>query len=51
MASGMKYGVVASSQRRVALSAGFGSERTADKTLGNRQYRPLDPAPGTYVYG
>jgi polyhydroxyalkanoate synthase len=27
-----------------------GAERQARKTLGNRQYPPLDPAPGTYVY-
>jgi polyhydroxyalkanoate synthase len=32
------------------LIARSGSERPARKTLGNRQYRPLDPAPGTYVY-
>ena len=32
------------------LIARSGSERPAHKTLGNRQYRPLDPAPGTYVY-
>ena len=27
-----------------------GNEQQARKTLGNRQYPPLDPAPGTYVY-
>jgi len=32
------------------LIARSGSERPARKTLGNRQYQPLDPAPGTYVY-
>jgi len=32
------------------LIARSGSERQAHKTLGNREYRPLDPAPGTYVY-
>jgi polyhydroxyalkanoate synthase len=32
------------------LIARSGGERPARKTLGNRQYRPLDPAPGTYVF-
>jgi polyhydroxyalkanoate synthase subunit PhaC len=32
------------------LIARSGSEQPARKTLGNRQYRPLTPAPGTYVY-
>jgi poly[(R)-3-hydroxyalkanoate] polymerase subunit PhaC len=32
------------------LIARSGNERPAHKTLGNRQYRPLDPAPGTYVF-
>jgi len=32
------------------LIARSGNERPAHKTLGNRQYQPLDPAPGTYVY-
>ena len=32
------------------LIARSGSERPARKTLGNRQYPPLDPAPGTYVH-
>jgi len=32
------------------LVARSGNERPAHKTLGNRQYQPLDPAPGTYVY-
>jgi polyhydroxyalkanoate synthase len=32
------------------LNARSGNEQPARKTLGNRQYRPLDPAPGTYVY-
>jgi polyhydroxyalkanoate synthase len=32
------------------LIARSGSERPARKTLGNAQYRPLDPAPGAYVY-
>jgi polyhydroxyalkanoate synthase len=32
------------------LIARSGNERLARKTLGNRQYPPLDPAPGTYVY-
>jgi polyhydroxyalkanoate synthase subunit PhaC len=32
------------------LIARSGSERPARKTLGNRQYPPLDPAPGTYVF-
>jgi polyhydroxyalkanoate synthase subunit PhaC len=32
------------------LIARSGNEQPARKTLGNRQYRPLDPAPGTYVY-
>jgi polyhydroxyalkanoate synthase subunit PhaC len=32
------------------LIARSGSEHPARKTLGNRQYRPLTPAPGTYVY-
>jgi polyhydroxyalkanoate synthase subunit PhaC len=32
------------------LIAHSGNERSARKTLGNRQYPPLDPAPGTYVY-
>ena len=27
-----------------------GHEKAARATLGNRQYRPLAPAPGTYVY-
>jgi polyhydroxyalkanoate synthase subunit PhaC len=31
------------------LIARSGSERPARKTLGNRQYPPLGPAPGTYV--
>jgi polyhydroxyalkanoate synthase subunit PhaC len=31
------------------LIARSGSERQARATLGNRQYPPLDPAPGTYV--
>jgi polyhydroxyalkanoate synthase subunit PhaC len=33
------------------LVARSGSERPARKTLGNRQYPPLDPAPGRYVHG
>jgi polyhydroxyalkanoate synthase len=32
------------------LIARSGSERPARKTLGNSHYRPLDPAPGTYVH-
>ena len=32
------------------LIARSGPERQARATLGNRQYRPLDPAPGTYVH-
>ena len=32
------------------LIARSGSERQAPATLGNRQYPPLGPAPGTYVY-
>jgi polyhydroxyalkanoate synthase len=32
------------------LIARSGSARQPHKTLGNRQYPPLDPAPGTYVY-
>ena len=32
------------------LSARSGHERQARTTLGNRQYPPLGPAPGTYVY-
>jgi polyhydroxyalkanoate synthase subunit PhaC len=32
------------------LTARSGSERQAPATLGNRQYPPLGPAPGTYVY-
>ena len=32
------------------LSTRSGNERQARTTLGNRQYPPLDPAPGTYVY-
>jgi polyhydroxyalkanoate synthase subunit PhaC len=32
------------------LIARSGPERQARATLGNRQYRPLDPAPGTYVF-
>jgi polyhydroxyalkanoate synthase subunit PhaC len=32
------------------LSARSGNERQARTTLGNRQYPPLGPAPGTYVY-
>jgi polyhydroxyalkanoate synthase subunit PhaC len=32
------------------LTARSGAERPARKTLGNRQYPPLAPAPGTYVY-
>jgi polyhydroxyalkanoate synthase subunit PhaC len=32
------------------LIARSGPERPARKTLGNRQYPPLAPAPGTYVY-
>ena len=32
------------------LIARSGSERPARKTLGNNHYRPLDPAPGTYVH-
>jgi polyhydroxyalkanoate synthase len=32
------------------LIARSGTERPARKTLGNPKYRPLDPAPGTYVY-
>jgi polyhydroxyalkanoate synthase len=32
------------------LIARSGSEHPARKTLGNRQYPPLTPAPGTYVY-
>ena len=31
------------------LIARSGIERPARKTLGNRQYPPLGPAPGTYV--
>jgi poly[(R)-3-hydroxyalkanoate] polymerase subunit PhaC len=31
------------------LIARSGPERQARATLGNRQYQPLDPAPGTYV--
>jgi len=27
-----------------------GHERLPHKTLGSQQYRPLDPAPGTYVH-
>ncbi len=32
------------------LIARSGPERQAPATLGNRQYPPLGPAPGTYVY-
>ena len=32
------------------LIARSGREQPARKTLGNREYRPLDPAPGAYVY-
>jgi polyhydroxyalkanoate synthase subunit PhaC len=32
------------------LTARSGPERQPRATLGNRQYPPLDPAPGTYVY-
>jgi polyhydroxyalkanoate synthase subunit PhaC len=32
------------------LAARSGPERPARATLGNRQYPPLGPAPGTYVY-
>jgi polyhydroxyalkanoate synthase len=32
------------------LIARSGAERPARKTLGNHQYPPLGPAPGTYVY-
>jgi polyhydroxyalkanoate synthase len=32
------------------LIARSGNERQARTTLGNRQYPPLDPAPGTYVH-
>ena len=32
------------------LTARSGNERQARATLGNRQYPPLGPAPGTYVY-
>jgi polyhydroxyalkanoate synthase subunit PhaC len=32
------------------LIARSGNERQARATLGNRQYPPLDPAPGTYVF-
>ncbi len=32
------------------LVARSGNERPARKTLGNPKYRPLDPAPGTYVH-
>ena len=32
------------------LIARSGREKPARKTLGNREYRPLDPAPGAYVY-
>ena len=32
------------------LTARSGSERPARKTLGNHQYPPLGPAPGTYVF-
>jgi len=32
------------------LIARSGNERQACATLGNRQYPPLGPAPGTYVY-
>ena len=32
------------------LAARSGPERQAPATLGNRQYPPLGPAPGTYVY-
>jgi polyhydroxyalkanoate synthase len=32
------------------LSARSGEKRQARTTLGNRQYPPLDPAPGTYVH-
>ena len=32
------------------LSSRSGNERQARATLGNRQYPPLGPAPGTYVY-
>jgi len=32
------------------LTARSGPERPARKTLGNRQYPPLGPAPGTYVF-
>jgi len=32
------------------LIARSGPERQARVTVGNRQYRPLDPAPGTYVF-
>ena len=31
------------------LIARSGSEKAARATLGNRQYPPLGPAPGTYV--
>ena len=32
------------------LSTRSGPEKAARATLGNRQYPPLDPAPGTYVF-
>jgi len=32
------------------LTARSGPERQAPAVLGNRQYLPLGPAPGTYVY-
>jgi polyhydroxyalkanoate synthase subunit PhaC len=32
------------------LAARSGTERPPHKTLGNQHYKPLDPAPGTYVY-
>ena len=32
------------------LSSRSGPEKAARATLGNRQYPPLDPAPGTYVF-
>jgi poly(3-hydroxyalkanoate) synthetase len=32
------------------LSMDGWNERPTRKTVGNRQYSPLDPAPGTYVY-
>jgi polyhydroxyalkanoate synthase len=32
------------------LIARSGNERQPHKSLGSQQYKPLDPAPGTYVY-